>query len=387
MGARTGIEWAHSTVNIWEGCSKVSPACKHCYAEINSPVRAMEMRIGEALQVEPSQDGKRRLKMWGVNGFRYETANWERELRRLNRKAANAELDAGIGGALRQYERPRIFINSLSDTFEDWKGPVYRLDDGKPAVVAQSLDDVRARFFRVAEECTELDILLLTKRPENVLRMTPGHWTSPSFGCTWPSHIWMLTTVEDQEHANKRIPELLKIPAKVRGLSVEPLLGKVDLSRWATLRSDGKLLCCECCYKDGCDEPRHYYRRNCPHCKGTGALTTGLDWVIVGGESGHGARPMHPDWVRSIRDQCVVAGVPFFFKQHGEWGPILDRDKEDPDWRYDYAITKRDQEHYRTINLAGGQGFHGDRLYVMRKLGKKNAGRVLDGRTWNEVPK
>jgi protein gp37 len=367
MAETTGIEWAHSTVNIWEGCSKVSPACKHCYAEINSPVRAMEMRIGEALQVTPSADGKRRLKMWGVNGFRYETASWERELRRLNRKAERERLLHKSTPMALPYERPRIFINSLSDTFEDWHGPVYRLENDKPVVVAQSLEDVRARFFRVAEECTELDLLLLTKRPENVLGMVPRHWvhsTSISLevngrvelvGSEWPSHIWMLTTVEDQEHADKRIPELLKIPAKVRGLSVEPLLGKVDLSRWMTLRSDGKLLCCECCHKDGCDEPRHYYRRDCPHCKGTGALATGLHWVIVGGESGKGARPMHPDWARSIRDQCVAAGVPFFFKQWGEFKPSSFIHEHSP---------------------AG---------YV--RVGKKNAGRALDGRTWDEVPK
>jgi protein gp37 len=279
MAETTGIGWAHSTVNIWEGCSKVSPACKRCYAEINSPVRAMEMRVGEALQVEPSTDGKRRMKMWGVNGYRYETANWERELRRLNRKAKRERENGGHCDVCKHHERPRIFINSLSDTFEDWQGPVYRLDGGKPVVVAQSLDDVRARFFRVAEECTELDLLLLTKRPENVKYMVPPHW----YIANWPSHIWMLTTVEDQEHADKRIPELIKIPAKVRGLSVEPLLGPIHLFPLAQAARMTK--------------------------------ASPIDWVIVGGESGKGARPMHPDWARSIRDQCVVAGVPFFFKQ------------------------------------------------------------------------
>jgi protein gp37 len=312
VGATTGIEWADGTVSVIEGCSKVSPACKHCYAEINSAVRVMEARISEA-----TRPGGRLLKMWGANGFRYETANWERELRRLNRKARIGHVKLTDDGAV--FERPRIFINSLSDTFEDWKGPVYRLDDGKPAVVAQSLDDVRQRFFRVAEECVELDILLLTKRPENVLRMVPRHWTFPYMALQgWPSHIWMLTTVEDQEHADMRIPELLKIPAKVRGLSVEPLLGKVDLV-WADIK------------------PGILVNRPTIH------------WVIVGGESGKGARPMHPDWARSIRDQCVTAGVPYFFKQWGE-------------------------------HVACGNGQYA-------RIGKKNAGRVLDGRTWNEVPK
>lgn len=323
MGADTKIEWADATVNVWEGCTKISPACKHCYAETNSPVRVMEARIGEALGVEPSTDGKRRLKMWGVNGFRYETANWERELRALNRKAAAFRAGYQAGGGA-HYTRPRVFINSLADTFEDWLGPVYRLEDGKPVVVAQSLDDVRTRFFRVAEECTELDLLLLTKRPENVLRMVPLHWLK--MDGKWPAWVWIGTTVEDQEHADKRIPELLKVPAKVRFLSAEPLLGKVDLQQ---PRQDWGLL--------------------------------GLHWVIAGGESGTHARPMHPDWVRSIRDQCAAAGVPFFFKQWGEWHHVKGE--------------KTSPLHVFADGL------------VMSKVGKKTAGRRLDGRTWDEVPK
>lgn len=324
MGTTTGIEWAHSTVNIWTGCTKISPGCKFCYAETNSPVRAMEARVGEASGVEPSAEGKRRLKMWGPSGFRYETANWERELRALNRRERHMREQFGT-----EHVRRRIFINSLSDTFEDWQGPVYKLEDANPVVVAQSLDDVRARFFRVAEECTELDILLLTKRPENVLRMVPIHWVSFSrkkgscevVRSDWPSHVWIGTTAEDQEHADKRIPELLKVPAKVRFLSVEPLLGKVDLAFWLS-RVD-------------------------------------VNWVIVGGESGTNARPMHPDWVRSIRDTCQAAGVPFFFKQWGEWAPS-------PEIGLPYHFED------------------GDHAY---RVGKKNAGRVLDGREWNEVPK
>jgi protein gp37 len=329
----------------------------------------MEARIGEAVLPDVT-DAPPRLKMWGANGFRYETANWERELRALNRKAKRGHIKLTDNGAV--FERPRVFINSLSDTFEDFTGDVYRLEDGKPVVVSQSLDDVRARFFRVAEECTELDLLLVTKRPEKVLGMVPPRWIASRVAAEhdaslgWPSHVWLGTTVEDQEHADKRIPELLKAPARVRFLSVEPLLGNVDLGRaFATYDRNG--------------EP------NGRRCNADGS--DAISWVIVGGESGTNARPMHPDWVRRIRDQCVSAGVPFFMKQWGEWVSILDRDNDDPDWRYDYAITKRDQEHYRTINLAGGQGFHGDRLHVMRKVGKKAAGRILDGRTWDEVPK
>jgi protein gp37 len=282
--------------------------------------------------------------MWGVNGYRYETAGWERELRKLNRKAARRRTNHE--GAVRKmtgeaiqhdkYVRPRVFINSLSDTFEDWRGPVYRLDGGEPVTWAHSLDDVRRRFFRVAEECTELDLLLLTKRPENVYNMVPNSWR-----CNWRPWVWIGTTVEDQAHADKRVPELLKVPARVRFLSVEPLLGKVDLL--ASFARAGKLV-----------SSAHFREY--------------LQWVIVGGESGTNARPMHPDWVRTIRDQCAAAGVPFFLKQWGEWAPLCRADMRGviPD-------------------MGGKEGKVVDG-WLMIKVGKKNAGRVLDGRTWDEVP-
>ena len=372
MGADTKIEWPDATVNVWEGCTKISPACKNCYAETNSPVRAMEVRIGEALQVEPSADGKRRLKMWGPNGFRYETANWEAQLRAMNRKAK------------RLGKRLRVFINSLSDIFEGWLGPVYKLIDGEPVVVAQGFELLRRHFFRVAEECAELDILLLTKRPENVLRMVPASWLVALFSglpSSWPSHVWLGTTVEDQEHADKRIPELLKVPAKVRFLSVEPLLGPVNLARALGYRQYG----CNGQHhgKGTPDCPRELHHHHDDRCKFP------MDWVIVGGESGTNARPMHPDWVRSIRGQCVAAGVPFFFKQWGEWAPnarggyrledVALWNREDADgWIY-----LRDLQPDRRENWDEHQV--GDvRMY---RVGKKYAGRILDGRTWDEVPK
>ena len=207
-------------------------------------------------------------------------------------------------------------------------------------------------------------MLLLTKRPENVLRMAPLHWLK--MDGKWPAWVWIGTTVEDQEHADKRIPELLKVPAKVRFLSVEPLLGEVDLP-W--LHS--------CTIVPGQGETL------ADQVRSTRKLSV-LHWVIVGGESGSSARPMHPDWVRKVRDQCVAAGVPFFFKQWGEWLPFYDRDVDDPDWR---NVPKTDGRETIRVNLAGGQGFHGERVVCSRKVGKKNAGRVLDGRTWDEVPR
>ena len=108
-----------------------------------------------------------------------------------------------------------------------------------------------------------------------------------------------------------------------------------------------------------------------------------LHWVIVGGESGAKARPMHPQWAKSLRDQCVAADVPFFFKQWGEWQITYDRDHDDPDWR-NCPKPKNNTERY--INLEGGHGFHGERVCFARCVGKKTAGRLLDGREWNQFP-
>jgi protein gp37 len=169
------------------------------------------------------------------------------------------------------------------------------------------VEDARQRLWQVIEATPALDWLLLTKRPENVLPMIPESWRE-----RLPMNIWMMTSVENQQQAERRIPLLLAIPAQIRALSVEPLLGAVDLRAWL---------------------PR-------------------IDWVIVGGESGAQARPLHPTWVRTIRDDCLAAQVAFFFKQ---WGAFV------PD------------EQGEAVEFA--------------RVGKKAAGRVLDGQTWDAIPR
>lgn len=241
------IEWTTHSANFWWGCMKVSDGCKNCYAE------TWANRWGKSI--------------WGpaaTTGREYKKAAWV-DLRRWNAQA-KAE---GV--------RRRVFVQSMADFFED-----------HPQV-----SPWRAAALQLMQECRYLDFQVLTKRPENInsmIEQATGFSDSEMWFYTAP-HVWIGTSVENQETADQRIPELLSVPAKVRFLSMEPLLGPVDL--WGA-----------------------NYRN--PHGGYTGAATSwpgGVQWVIVGGESGHGARPMHPDWVRSLRDQCQAANVPFFFKE------------------------------------------------------------------------
>jgi protein gp37 len=179
------------------------------------------------------------------------------------KKAIWQELPKWNERARKSGKREKVFVMSMGDFFED-----------HPQV-----EEWRRDAIDQMEAATMLDFQVLTKRPENVEAMVPKMWRS----WHWPAHVWIGTSVENQEQADKRIPELLRIPAAVRFLSVEPLLGPVELKKW---------------------------------------LGNNFHWVIVGGESGPNARPMHPDWARAIRDECVEAGVPFFMKQMNKIDPI-----------------------------------------------------------------
>jgi protein gp37 len=299
----TKIEWAHHTVNFWWGCTKVSEACAHCYAE--------------------SLDNRRKyggVTHWGPNAPRWlRTEKGIRELFALNESARKR----GV--------RERVFINSMSDFFE----------------VHPDLEMARVRPLTAMEGCEHLDILLLTKRPENVLPLIPSPWEKH-----WPAHISIGTTVENQKVADARIPQVLKIPARVRFLSCEPLLGKTIISKFLF-------------HDAGCP-----YEHNdiSSFCSCSCARSR---WVICGGESGHGARPMHPEWARSLRYQCQAAGVPFFFKQWGDWIPLSEIVTQGGDV-YSYHRQKQ--------HLWPNDG------KVSWLVGKKLAGRVLDGVTWDEVP-
>jgi protein gp37 len=299
------IEWCHHTVNFWWGCAKVSAACANCYAE----------NIARAYS--------RGRATWGPSG-----ARWIRIEPALN------ELFGYHKSAQHRGVRERVFINSMSDIFED------RAD----------LDEARAALFDAAPYLDCLDLLLLTKRPENIRRMVPLAWLE-----TWPSNVWVGTTVEDQRQADIRITHLRGVPANVRYLSVEPMLDSIQLPGLGLNRLP---------------EVLGGWQKIAPGI----SAEFGIHWVIVGGESGHGARPVHPEYVRSMRDQCQAAGVPFFFKQWGEFHPEPDSLGLQPT-----AIAK-----LPSVTL-GSSDCVVPKVRVYR-VGKKVSGRLLDGLEWSQFP-
>lgn len=293
MGEHSKIEWTDHTFNPWVGCTKISPACDHCYAE------GWAKRSGRVT--------------WGEDRRRTSTSTWYQP----HKWNAAAER-AGV--------RARVFCASLADVFDNEVPWEWRKD-----------------LLMLIAQTPNLDWLLLTKRIGNAAKMLDqavDHlagegkvWTSHP----WP-HVWIGATIANQEEADRDIPKLLATPASVRFLSMEPLLGPVDLY----LR--GQTPACDRCSVGVMDATNPHVTGAC-RCKCHGPR---LDWVIAGGESGPGARPMSKWWVQNLRDQCVQADVAFHFKQWGEWAPADDD--------------------------------------TMLKLGKKAAGRLLDGRTWDELP-
>lgn len=282
MSANSSIEWTDHTYNPWWGCTKVSPGCDNCYAS------TLSTRYG--------------FDVWGPDAPRrfFGDSHWAEPLK-WNRDAEKA-------GA-----RRRVFCGSMCDWAE-----------GRPDQA-----EARARLFALIEATPWLDWQLLTKRPGAIPHLVPSHWMQ-----TPPANVWYGTSVEDQEQADRRIPQLLKVPAVVRFLSCEPLLGPVEL--------------------------RPPWNRGLPWLR-----PDGISWVITGGESGPGARPGHVDWYRGLRDQCLFAGVAFNFKQWGEW------------------IAAGQVVEYPTLD---GKLYRWPDGAYSSRIGKKKAGRLLDGVEWSEFP-
>ena len=339
MTDHTKIEWTDRTWNPVTGCTKVSPGCDHCYAESI----ATRFAGGPAFP----------------NGF-------DVQLR-----------EHKLTEPLRWRRPAKVFVNSMSDLFHN-------------AVP----DEYIARVWAVMALAPQHTFQVLTKRHGRMRSLISDHefgnWMDHeiaelggdvgAFGYDWPlPNVWLGVSTENQQWADIRIPALLDTPAAVRFISAEPLLGPIDLDQ-PRCESHGR----DHAYLDD----RHTER--CSECVADGwlgelsfghwldPLNGGLDWVIVGGESGPKARPMHPYWARGLRDQCQRAGVPFHFKQWGEYA-LHPRGISTSADRYVFIDGSP------SIELANVGGHIGVGA-VMRRVGKKAAGRLLDGRTWDEYP-
>lgn len=304
----TKIEWADAVWNPTTGCTPVSEGCENCYA------RRFAYRLRGRCGY-PADDP-----------FRV-TLHPER-----------------LEEPLKWKKPRRVFVNSMGDLFHE---------DVPTAFIAE--------IFDVMAGAGQHTFLILTKRPERMKHLLVY---GDSMKCDSPEHhrllcamplrnVWLGVTAENQQAADERIPTLLQTPAAVRFISAEPLLGPVDLELYLPYHNHP--------LKDEWHRNGYHIRRlNIGITEGT------LDWIICGGETGPNARPMHPDWVRSLRDQCKAAGMPFWFKSWGEWSHLS-------------------QEREKGWPLARQVHEWPDGTFSMR-VGKKYAGRLLDGRAWDELP-
>jgi protein gp37 len=378
MAESSLIEWTDATWNPITGCSVLSPGCTNCYA----------MRLaGSRLQAHPSRAGLTTMTKAGPV--------WTGEVR-LNADWLNQPL---------AWRRPRrIFVCAHGDLFHEsvpdhWIDQVFAVMALAPRHTFQVLTKRAARMrayiagdglhARLAERVMQL------MHPNERLSDTQAGvaWIAPSgpaWGVIravqglkasvrpWPlPNVWLGVSAEDQPRADERLLHLLATPAAVRFLSAEPLLGSMDIA-WALSRPI---------------EIASGFLKRGQFSPGLETLRR-LDWVIAGGESGQAARPMHPDWVRQIRDDCAAGGVPFFFKQWGAWAPVCAI--PDTEAYYDPAPEQRPEATRRckvatdTLQLDGSRGDRFDyrpgAMMVMR-IGKKAAGRLLDGREHNDLPR
>jgi protein gp37 len=387
MAQNSDIEWTDATWNPIRGCTRVSEGCRNCYAESIAARFSGPDKPFEGLAKFVTTPSGREARWTGKVKF----------------------IDDQLLAPLRWKKPKRIFVNSMSDLFHE-------------GVERDHLDLI----YHVMAAAHWHTFQVLTKRPkrlrdylrdpETQKRQTVlGHEITDRLGgegphyvgacptlvpvgfdpddghminlagdwSIWPlPNVWHGVSVENQSTADDRIPWLLDTPSAVRFLSCEPLLGPVDLTRLSPINHPQK----------GDPDP---FTGRCYWPAARGAFqdsvnaqsdTTGkLHWVIVGGESGPDARPMHPSWARDLRDQCIDADVAFFFKQWGEWNAVYDRDREDPDWRRCDVVSK-ETPNGQWMNLAGGNGFHGDCVVRMDRVGKARAGRLLDGYEWLEFP-
>lgn len=316
MSGDTKIEWAHRVWNPVRGCSRVSKGCESCYAERMAHRFSGKGKPYEGLTVLTSDGPRWTGKIKLVKEAIEEPTKWKKP--------------------------QRIFVNSMSDLFH--KDVPF---------------DFIYQIFETMMVCEEHSFLILTKRPERMAKVVKEVYEKMAIFYRKDllplKNVWLGVSCEDQKTANDRIPLLLDTPAVIRWISAEPLLGPIDLTNIIYDRLVA------------IDALKGLSGVPIPHQE----IGAKLDWVVTGGESGHGARPMHPDWARSLRNQCVKAGTKFFFKQHGDWIGV---DQLDSILAPGVTVPSNTKE------------FTFDDGTICMKLGKKFNGRLLDNVEWNEFP-
>ncbi len=375
MAENSSIEWTDATWNPVVGCTKVSPGCAHCYAEtMGKRLRAMALA-----DIEAGRDpGRKRAYIDAIN----EHGHWSGQL--IPQPDALAEP--------LKWKKPRmVFVNSMSDLFHEslsdqfidgvfavMNATLHQLPIGPNSGRWHTYQVLTKRADRMAEYIASRSTrsyehgehpIFEAGRGKKGLLCGHGMEVMNAGAClTWPlPNVWLGVSVENRAQL-QRIEALRRTPAAIRFLSLEPLLedlGTIDL--------------------------------------------TGIHWVIVGGESGPNARPIHPDWVRSLRDQCLAAGVAFFFKQWGEWKPISEM--TEAEWQPYYVSNRKARPGQRqsdvddlygrrctiptsSIRFDGKHGngpmmfevIDGHYGYQTFRVGKKAAGRSVDGQEWNQFP-
>ena len=398
MAGKSKIEWTDATWNPVAGCDKVSPGCANCYAEVMANRLAGMARDDIANGKDP---GKKRHYLDVIN----ERGKWNGVMRMIPET-----LDQPF-----RWKKPRmIFVNSMSDLFHEDVPDGFIMD-----------------VWRVMAECDWHTFQILTKRPERAAKWLARYndltgedfsdfknargpeavrsahpsgrgqmfaemlelWGEPPEGAAYPTfdwmegmmrwpnfpldNVWIGTSIENQQTADERIPHLLQIPAKVRFLSCEPLLGPILLEDYHP--------------KHGPPILNRTYLRKSVNPATMEVDHARVDWVIVGGESGPNARPMHPDWARSLRDQCQAAGVAFHFKQHGEHIAYTQVTTPEQREAFSQATIRGEQSYFGACVVQGPSGpvtgtTPGVEPVSYARIGKKAAGRLLDGREWNELP-
>ncbi len=371
--ADTKIEWTNKTWNPTRGCELVSPGCSNCYA------------MKQAHRFSAAGQPYHGLTKLGGRG-----PVWTGHVR---------EVPEMLAAPLHWREPAKIFVDSMSDLFHEGVSNEYiAAVFGIMAACPHTFQILTKRAERLPAWFEWLQAL--ARRTESVFPDDTQQWRLNQLcraaaikrGVVFTDHmpeLWPLpnvhlgVSVESQQHADERIPHLLRTPVAVRFLSCEPLLGPLDVSPWLTGWTG---------MGSGLPPPLSTSLESLSDIPA-------IDWVIVGGESGPGARPMHPAWARSVRDQCVAAGVPFLFKQWGAWVPMiaagvvgaasaaLDRTG---------GIREREGDPLYTVQSRTGAPLFGNRAMRGRMInndgdaflvGKHAAGRLLDGRTWDEFPK